>query len=76
MNPDSVKNVPTVSETEKVQTAVDWLIDAMYTSKIISIDKIHPRNVLFSQARKMQEEQLNTARLDGINLANKGYGKQ
>lgn len=30
---------------------------------------------LVRQAKEMEKEQLNVARLDGINLANKGYGK-
>ena len=31
---------------------------------------------LVKQAKVMEKEQLNIARIDGINLANKGYGKQ
>lgn len=30
---------------------------------------------LIRQAKEMEKEQLNLARLDGINLANQGYGK-
>ena len=50
------------------QTAVDWL-EKEYNEK----GKLTP--VDFFQAKEMEKQQLNIARLDGVNLANKGYGK-
>ena len=55
------------------QTAVEWLVDKV-------TDMIHESNhielvSLLEQAKQMEKEQLNIARLDGINLAHKGYGK-
>jgi len=55
-------------------TAVEWLEDKV-------TDMIHESNhielvSLLEQAKKMEKEQLNIARIDGINLANKGYGSK
>lgn len=59
------------------QTAVDWLKlqlekygDPQYCELTWKeLDE------LCEQAKDMEKEQLNIARLDGVNLANKGYGK-
>lgn len=54
------------------QTAVEWLIQELQRIPLEHrMEKAH----LFYHALKMEKEQLNVARLDGINLANKGYGK-
>ena len=58
------------------QTAVEWLEKQFdkYTSGGVNV----PNNKIFKlteKAKAIEKEQLNIARLDGINLANKGYGK-
>lgn len=53
----------------KKQTAVEWLIDKLPHS----IETQFKKHI--DQAKEMEKEQLNIARLDGINLATKGYGK-
>lgn len=50
-------------------TAVDWFI-----KELIKEGYYIPKGI-GEQAKQMEKEQLNVARLDGINLANKGYGK-
>jgi hypothetical protein len=55
------------------QTAVDWLVNKIYM--IIPNEERNFLEGLREQAKAMEKEQLNIARLDGINLANKGYGK-
>ena len=64
-------------------TAVEWLIDKISEKSIMEKDRYYiPYNSgsiditdLIEQAKQMEKEQLNIAKLDGINLANKGYGK-
>ena len=51
------------------QTAVNWLLEHMYMMGTIKW------NDVIEKAKEMEKEQLNTARLEGIELANKGYGK-
>ena len=54
---------------ENKQTAVEWLINQIEDNMgDIPMD-------IQEQAKQMEKEQLNIARLDGLNLANKGYGK-
>ena len=53
-----------------VQTAVQWLVE-----QLMERDFINKNKEIIEQAKAMEKEQLNIARLDGINLANKGYGK-
>jgi hypothetical protein len=55
---------------ENKMTAVEWL--EMELKKLPFTDPIKA----FQEAKQMEKEQLNIARMDGINLANKGYGKQ
>ena len=52
------------------QTAVQWLVE-----QLMERDFINKNKEIIEQAKAMEKEQLNIARLDGINLANKGYGK-
>ena len=62
------------------QTAVEWLIEQVQNKEleIVYTDVIHSVQIpihIIEQAKQMEKEQLNIARLDGINLAHKGYGK-
>jgi hypothetical protein len=50
---------------ENKMTAVEWLSKRTF----IPLHELE-------QAKQMEKEQLNIARMDGINLANKGYGKK
>ncbi len=53
-------------------TAVEWLFEKLWDEPK---DKF-TWYALREKAIQMEKEQLNIARLDGINLANKGYGKK
>lgn len=53
-------------------TAVEWLVEQIKLK--YDLDLYHVKKEI-SQAKEMENKQLNIARLDGINLANKGYGK-
>ena len=66
------------------QTAVEWLLSELQI-RLLKI-KSEPDGIIrerminsflidAEKAEAMEKEQLNIARLDGINLANKGYGK-
>jgi hypothetical protein len=60
------------------QTAVEWLKDMLeWNYGDPQMLEITWQNLddLLERAKAMEKEQLNIARLDGINLANKGYGK-
>ena len=57
------------------QTAVEWLIDKLSNIKAEDVNSTLEVRLICQQAKAMEKEQLNIARLDGINLANKGYGK-
>lgn len=50
-------------------TAVEWLAEQLPIRIVNSFQEE------IAKAKQMEKEQLNFARLDGINLANKGYGK-
>ncbi len=53
------------------QTAVEWL-DRWFRD---NPEATHEEgNKALQQAKEMEKQQLNIARIDGINLANKGYG--
>ena len=52
------------------QTAVQWLVE-----QLMERDFINKNKEIIEQAKAIEKDQLNIARLDGINLANKGYGK-
>ena len=54
-------------------TAVDWLQNKL--PSLFEHDDNDFYKKLFEQAKEMEKNNLNIARLDGINLANKGYGK-
>ena len=61
------------------KTAVEWLKDMLeWNYGDTQMLKIEWKNLddLIKRAKQMEKEQLNIARLDGINLANKGYGKE
>lgn len=55
------------------QTAVQWLIEELQR---LPLEKRMEKSHLFFHALKMEKEQLNNAIIEGINLANKGYGKK
>lgn len=55
----------TTKYMENKMTAVEWLSKRTF----IPLHELE-------QAKQMEKEQLNIARMDGINLANKGYGKK
>lgn len=53
------------------ETAVEWLFQKLWDEPK---DKF-TWYALLDKAKQMEKEQLNIARLDGINLTNKGYNK-
>lgn len=58
------------------QTAVEWLTERINFHKLnktLTLEKLYE---LQETAKQMEKEQFNMARLDGINLANGGYGKK
>lgn len=66
------------------QTAVEWIINQLRQLAHDPTTHIGMGDVrvtqgmideLEEQSKQMEKEQLNIARIDGINLANKGYGK-
>ena len=62
---------------ENKQTAVTWLINELIQNRLMALryDADNMFGEIIEKAKQMEKEQLNIARLDGINLANKGYGK-
>ena len=50
-------------------TAVEWFVEQLP----VRIVNMYREEI--KKAKAIEKEQLNIARLDGINLANKGYGK-
>lgn len=63
----------------KQLTAVEWLVEQLtYKSKgkiFNSLQKNVDLTEFVEQAKQMEKEQLNIARLECINLKDKGYGK-
>lgn len=60
------------------QTAIEWLSEQILKPDNLNKIRLGGKNDLMhliEQAKEIENEQLNKARLDGINLANKGYGK-
>jgi len=47
------------------QTAVNWLIEQLVKNNLLKVD-VHPNNILFSHARKMETEQAKQTYLRGI----------
>ena len=64
-------------EKNKQQTATTWLINELIQNRLVALryDSDDTFGEIIEKAKQMEKEQLNIARLDGINLANKGYGK-
>jgi len=67
-----------------MQTAVEWLIEQLRSlshslEAHLGMGDIRVTQGMLDdleeQAKQIEKEQLNIAKLDGINLANKGYGK-
>ena len=58
------------------QTAINWLREKLQETydKEGKLPLAYTFSLL-NKAEQMEKEQLNIARLDGINLAHKGYGK-
>ena len=59
---------------ENKKTAVEWLVEQYAKSFNLNVNDVMAEPI--AEAKQMEKEQLNMARIDGINLANKGYGKQ
>lgn len=65
---------------ENKQTAVEWVIKQLLNTSYLTqkpdttVNGLKVLKIL-NQAKEMEKNNLNIARLDGINLANKGYGK-
>lgn len=65
---------------ENKQTAVEWVIEQLLNTSYLTqkpdttVNGLKVLKIL-NQAKEMEKNNLNIARLDGINLANKGYGK-
>ena len=66
------------------QTAVEWIINQLRQlahdpSTHLGMGDIRVTQGMIDefeeQSKQMEKKQLNIARLDGINLVNKGYGK-
>jgi len=57
------------------QTAVEWLVEQIKSDQNQKALSPNEWMKVIEQAKAIEKEQLNIARLDGINLANKGYGK-
>jgi hypothetical protein len=61
-------------------TAVEWVIEQLLNTSYLTqkpdttVNGLKVLKIL-NQAKEMEKNNLNIARLDGINLANKGYGK-
>lgn len=62
----------TTKYMENKQTATEWIFQQLWETPK---DKFEWYAIL-EKAKQMEKEQLNIARMDGIDLANKGYGKQ
>lgn len=56
------------------QLVVEFLVDKILNGDWDSLSWPKRREII-EQAKQMEKEQLNMARLEGINLANKGLGK-
>lgn len=59
----------------KQQTAVDWFFTQILGSLHSTMSK-KDIDELLQKAKEIENTNLNNARIDGINLANKGYGKK
>ena len=59
---------------ENKKTAVEWLVEQYAKNFTLNVNDVMAEPI--AEAKQMEKEQLNMARIDGINLANKGYGKQ
>lgn len=57
---------------ENKQTATEWIFQQLWETPK---DKFEWYAIL-EKAKQMEKEQLNIARMDGINLSDKGYKKQ
>lgn len=61
-------------------TTVEWVIEQLLNTSYLTqkpdttVNGLKVLKIL-NQAKEMEKNNLNIARLDGINLANKGYGK-
>ena len=64
----------TSSKNAHIQTAIEWIYDIL-TSENWEFKTYEEQDEIYQKAKQMEKDQLNIARLDGINLANKGYGK-
>ena len=59
----------------KKLTAVEWLIEQIKSDQNQKALSPSEWMQVLERAKRMEIEQLNIARLEGVNLANKGYGK-
>lgn len=57
------------------QSAVDYLITQIIDDQTKKRKSKKEWWVVYDKAKEIEKENLNNARIDGINLANKGYGK-
>lgn len=57
------------------KTAVEWLIEQIKSDQNQKALSPSEWMQVLERAKRMEIEQLNIARLEGVNLANKGYGK-
>lgn len=81
---DLVKQAKEIEEEDYTKeyvakTALEWYIKQMFELNTGDFKSkrgyLGKRRQIENQALAMEKEQLNLARLDGINLANQGYGK-
>lgn len=59
----------------KKLTAVEWLIEQIKSDQNQKALSPSEWMQVLERAKRMEIEQLNIARLEGVNLANKGYVK-
>lgn len=57
------------------KTAVEWLIEQIKSDQNQKALSPSEWMQVLERAKRMEIEQLNIARLEGVNLANKGYVK-
>lgn len=57
------------------QTAVEWFNQQLVDRQNGNGDS-RSWDEIYEKAKEIENEQLNIARIDGINLANKGYGSK
>ena len=61
-----------IGDDNEMVPAVDWLINQLTKANLFKTE-MHPNNILFSQARKLQEKQIKSAWHDGNLIGRNGF---